>query len=254
MRSPAPRSTSVQHDAFRQGDAGRRRGVLHREGRLVRTARHQGRIVRRRTSSRSERGAGSEKRTAAPINQEENMKRLSAVVLALPVLHSRPRPRARRTNIRPKPVKIIVPYAPGGATDIVARIIGEQMRQSLGQNFVVENKPGAVRHPRHRGNGRQAGRLHAAGRQCIDQRDHAGDLPDQVQDRLREGRHSGRPAGRRSGTPDRHHQGFPAEEPRRNGRLCQAEQGQGALRPRSASAAIRTTTWRVTPRRPAIST
>ena len=42
-----------------------------------------------------------------------------------------------------KPVKIIVPYAPGGATDIVARIVGEQMRQLLGQSFVVENKPGA---------------------------------------------------------------------------------------------------------------
>lgn len=42
-----------------------------------------------------------------------------------------------------KPVKILVPYAPGGATDIVARIVGEQMRQSLGQSFVVENKPGA---------------------------------------------------------------------------------------------------------------
>jgi tripartite-type tricarboxylate transporter receptor subunit TctC len=36
-----------------------------------------------------------------------------------------------------------VPYAPGGATDIVARIVGEQMRQALGQSFVVENKPGA---------------------------------------------------------------------------------------------------------------
>ena len=42
-----------------------------------------------------------------------------------------------------RPVKIIVPYAPGGATDITARLFGEQMRQSLGQQFVVESKPGA---------------------------------------------------------------------------------------------------------------
>ena len=42
-----------------------------------------------------------------------------------------------------RPIKILVPYAPGGATDIVARIIGEQMRPMLGQPVVVENKPGA---------------------------------------------------------------------------------------------------------------
>jgi tripartite-type tricarboxylate transporter receptor subunit TctC len=42
-----------------------------------------------------------------------------------------------------RPVKIIVPYAPGGATDITARLFGEQMRQSLGEQFVVESKPGA---------------------------------------------------------------------------------------------------------------
>ena len=42
-----------------------------------------------------------------------------------------------------KPVKIVVPYAPGGATDITSRLFGEQLRQSLGQQFVVESKPGA---------------------------------------------------------------------------------------------------------------
>jgi tripartite-type tricarboxylate transporter receptor subunit TctC len=42
-----------------------------------------------------------------------------------------------------RPVKILVPYAPGGATDIVARILGEQMSKRLGQSFYVESKPGA---------------------------------------------------------------------------------------------------------------
>ena len=42
-----------------------------------------------------------------------------------------------------KPVKIMVPYAPGGGTDITARIFGDHMKNSLGQQFVVENKPGA---------------------------------------------------------------------------------------------------------------
>jgi tripartite-type tricarboxylate transporter receptor subunit TctC len=42
-----------------------------------------------------------------------------------------------------RPIKVLVPYAPGGAVDIVTRIVTEQMRQTLGQPFVVENKPGA---------------------------------------------------------------------------------------------------------------
>jgi tripartite-type tricarboxylate transporter receptor subunit TctC len=42
-----------------------------------------------------------------------------------------------------KPIKIVVPYAPGGATDITSRIFGEQFKNILGQQVVVENKPGA---------------------------------------------------------------------------------------------------------------
>lgn len=40
-------------------------------------------------------------------------------------------------------VKFLVPYGPGGGTDIVSRIIAQNLQEALGQTFVVENKPGA---------------------------------------------------------------------------------------------------------------
>ena len=41
-----------------------------------------------------------------------------------------------------KPVKVIVPFAPGGTTDIIARIMGEKITPALGQTMLVENKAG----------------------------------------------------------------------------------------------------------------
>ena len=58
----------------------------------------------------------------------------AATAVALPARAQAPWPS--------KPIKLVVPYAPGGSTDVVGRVIAEYLGQRLGQNIVVENRPG----------------------------------------------------------------------------------------------------------------
>lgn len=67
-------------------------------------------------------------------------KKIALIVGAFTLLAS---PLAMAQNWPTKPIKLIIPFAAGGTTDILGRLLAQQLTKDLGQNVIVENKPGA---------------------------------------------------------------------------------------------------------------
>jgi tripartite-type tricarboxylate transporter receptor subunit TctC len=68
------------------------------------------------------------------------MKRLIGLAIALLMCAARP---ALAQDNPARPIRILAPYAPGGISDIAARIVGAKLTEAWGQQIVIENRPGA---------------------------------------------------------------------------------------------------------------
>src|SRR3979411_3162320 len=84
---------------------------------------------------------------AAFCSNRRRLLRLAAGAAALPAVTRF----ARAQSYPTRPVRVIVPLAPAGTSDIIARLMGQWLSERLGQQFVIEKKTGGGAPLRHEG-------------------------------------------------------------------------------------------------------
>jgi len=62
---------------------------------------------------------------------------IAAGLLTVPLLYA-------QDNFPSKPLRFIVPYPPGGSSDVLARVIAQKLTEGLGRQVIIENRPGAA--------------------------------------------------------------------------------------------------------------
>ena len=82
----------------------------------------------------------STRRTTRCIAQRDTRRGLAALAAAALLATVAP---AWAQDYPQRPVRIIVPFAPGGSADVFGRYIAQRLQESLGQSFVIDNRPGA---------------------------------------------------------------------------------------------------------------